>query len=51
MPSLVNCWRGRKPKPQAEITVFKSLGLAVEDLAAAKLVLKCVPALVREAAS
>ncbi len=28
-----------KPKPVAEITVFKSLGLAVEDLAAAKLVL------------
>lgn len=31
---------GRKPKPEAAITVFKSLGLAVEDLAAAKLVLK-----------
>jgi thiomorpholine-carboxylate dehydrogenase len=31
---------GTKPKPQAEITVFKSLGLAVEDLAAAKLVLE-----------
>jgi thiomorpholine-carboxylate dehydrogenase len=30
---------GSKPKPQTEITVFKSLGLAVEDLAAAKLVL------------
>jgi thiomorpholine-carboxylate dehydrogenase len=30
---------GTKPKPQAEVTVFKSLGLAVEDLAAAKLVL------------
>jgi ornithine cyclodeaminase/alanine dehydrogenase-like protein (mu-crystallin family) len=29
----------RKPKPSATITVFKSLGLAVEDLAAAKLVL------------
>jgi ornithine cyclodeaminase/alanine dehydrogenase-like protein (mu-crystallin family) len=28
-----------KPKPETEITVFKSLGLAVEDLAAAKLVL------------
>jgi thiomorpholine-carboxylate dehydrogenase len=28
-----------KPKPQSDITVFKSLGLAVEDLAAAKLVL------------
>lgn len=31
---------GTKPKPQAEITVFKSLGLAVEDLASAKLVLE-----------
>ena len=30
---------GTKPMPQAEVTVFKSLGLAVEDLAAAKLVL------------
>lgn len=30
---------GTKPMPEAEITVFKSLGLAVEDLAAAKLVL------------
>jgi thiomorpholine-carboxylate dehydrogenase len=30
---------GAKPKPETEITVFKSLGLAVEDLAAAKLVL------------
>lgn len=30
---------GTKPLPQSEITVFKSLGLAVEDLAAAKLVL------------
>ncbi len=30
---------GSKPKPESEITVFKSLGLAVEDLAAAKLVL------------
>ena len=29
-----------KPMPQAETTVFKSLGLAVEDLAAAKLVLE-----------
>src|SRR5208337_3276937 len=29
-----------KPLPQSEITVFKSLGLAVEDLAAAKLVLE-----------
>ena len=32
-----------KPKPDAEITVFKSLGLAVEDLAAAKLVLDANP--------
>jgi len=31
---------GIKPTPQAEITVFKSLGLAVEDLASAKLVLE-----------
>jgi thiomorpholine-carboxylate dehydrogenase len=31
---------GTKPMPQANITVFKSLGLAVEDLAAAKLVLE-----------
>ena len=30
---------GTKPMPKSEITVFKSLGLAVEDLAAAKLVL------------
>ncbi len=30
---------GSKPKPASEITVFKSLGLAVEDLAAAHLVL------------
>ena len=30
---------GSKPLPESEITVFKSLGLAVEDLAAAKLVL------------
>jgi len=30
---------GSKPIPQAEITVFKSLGIAVEDLAAASLVL------------
>jgi ornithine cyclodeaminase/alanine dehydrogenase-like protein (mu-crystallin family) len=28
-----------KPKPETDITVFKSLGLAVEDLAATKLVL------------
>ena len=33
---------GTKPKPQAEITVFKSLGLAVEDLASAKLVLEAL---------
>ena len=31
---------GTKPMPQAETTVFKSLGLAVEDLAAARLVLE-----------
>ena len=31
---------GMKALPQAKITVFKSLGLAVEDLAAAKLVLE-----------
>ncbi len=31
---------GTKPRPQAEVTVFKSLGLAVEDLAAARLVLE-----------
>ena len=31
---------GTKPLPDADITVFKSLGLAVEDLAAAKLVLQ-----------
>jgi ornithine cyclodeaminase/alanine dehydrogenase-like protein (mu-crystallin family) len=31
---------GTKAMPQTEITVFKSLGLAVEDLAAAKLVLE-----------
>ena len=33
---------GAKAVPQAEITVFKSLGIAVEDLAAAKLVLEAV---------
>jgi thiomorpholine-carboxylate dehydrogenase len=33
---------GKKPKPTAGITVFKSLGLAVEDLAAAKLVLDSI---------
>ncbi|MGC2111691.1 MAG: hypothetical protein WA655_19400, partial [Candidatus Korobacteraceae bacterium] len=31
---------GSKAKPKAEVIVFKSLGLAVEDLAAAKLVLE-----------
>jgi thiomorpholine-carboxylate dehydrogenase len=31
---------GTKPRPDAAITVFKSLGLAVEDLASAKLVLE-----------
>jgi thiomorpholine-carboxylate dehydrogenase len=31
---------GTKPMPKSEVTVFKSLGLAVEDLAAAKLVLQ-----------
>jgi thiomorpholine-carboxylate dehydrogenase len=31
---------GTRPKPKAETTVFKSLGLAVEDLAAGKLVLE-----------
>ena len=31
---------GTKPMPKAEVTVFKSLGLAVEDLAAARLVLE-----------
>ena len=33
---------GTKPLPRAEVTVFKSLGLAVEDLAAAKLVLEAM---------
>jgi thiomorpholine-carboxylate dehydrogenase len=33
---------GTRPLPQAEITVFKSLGIAVEDLAAARLVLEAV---------
>jgi thiomorpholine-carboxylate dehydrogenase len=33
-----------RPMPQAEITVFKSLGLAVEDLASAKLVLQTMKA-------
>ena len=31
---------GAKPKPNAEITVFDSLGLAVEDIAASKLLLE-----------
>jgi len=31
---------GTKPIPQAKITIFKSLGLAVEDLATAKLILE-----------
>jgi len=34
---------GTKRRPEAEVTVFKSLGLAVEDLAAAKLVLDANP--------
>ncbi len=38
---------GTKPKPRAEITVFKSLGLAVEDLAAAKLVLDAMQRVAR----
>ncbi|MGA8028029.1 MAG: ornithine cyclodeaminase family protein, partial [Bryobacteraceae bacterium] len=29
---------GTKPKPQSRITIYKSLGVAVEDIAAAKLV-------------
>jgi ornithine cyclodeaminase/alanine dehydrogenase-like protein (mu-crystallin family) len=33
---------GAKEVPSAEITVFKSLGIAVEDLAAARLVLKAL---------
>jgi len=32
---------GTKPMPTTGVTVFKSLGLAVEDLAAARLVLEC----------
>jgi len=31
---------GHKPKPESDRVVFKSLGLAVEDLAAGKLVLR-----------
>ena len=37
---LGELFAGIKPMPKSEITVFKSLGLAVEDLAAAKLVLQ-----------
>ena len=33
---------GKKPRPSAGTTVFKSLGLAVEDLAAAKLVMDSI---------
>jgi ornithine cyclodeaminase/alanine dehydrogenase-like protein (mu-crystallin family) len=33
---------GTKPLPQEEITVFKSLGIAVEDIAAAQLVLEAL---------
>jgi thiomorpholine-carboxylate dehydrogenase len=33
---------GTKPRPAAKVTVFKSLGLAVEDLAAARLVLEAL---------
>lgn len=36
---------GAKEVPSAEVTVFKSLGIAVEDLAAAKLVLKALASL------
>ena len=36
---------GTRPLPHAEVTVFKSLGLAVEDLASAKLVLEKFQAL------
>jgi ornithine cyclodeaminase/alanine dehydrogenase-like protein (mu-crystallin family) len=42
---------GTKPMPQAKITVFKSLGLAVEDLGAAKLVLKMLGAIENAGAS
>jgi ornithine cyclodeaminase/alanine dehydrogenase-like protein (mu-crystallin family) len=34
---------GTRPMPQTGIKVFKSLGLAVEDLAAAKLLLESLP--------
>ncbi len=40
MRSSAKYWRAPRPYPSAEITVFKSLGIAVEDLAAAKLVLE-----------
>jgi ornithine cyclodeaminase/alanine dehydrogenase-like protein (mu-crystallin family) len=33
---------GKKPRPSAETTVFKSLGLAVEDLAAARLAVNSI---------
>ncbi len=33
---------GAKPMPKADVTVFKSLGIAVEDLASAKLVLQAL---------
>jgi ornithine cyclodeaminase/alanine dehydrogenase-like protein (mu-crystallin family) len=33
---------GKKPRPSAETIIFKSLGLAVEDLAAAKLVMDAI---------
>ena len=33
---------GKKPRPSAGTTVFKSLGLAIEDLAAAKLVMDSI---------
>ena len=33
---------GAKPVPNAEVTVFKSLGIAVEDLASARLVLQAL---------
>jgi ornithine cyclodeaminase/alanine dehydrogenase-like protein (mu-crystallin family) len=33
---------GKKSRPAAVITVFKSLGIAVEDLAAARLVMECI---------
>jgi thiomorpholine-carboxylate dehydrogenase len=33
---------GVKPKPQSRVTVYKSLGVAVEDLAAARMILRKV---------